>query len=312
VARRGLVHLYAYPPAHRVVPARVAFRLIDAFAALSQRRRTAFYEDCVRYHRELLRYTALAADHEDVARRSVAEVWRNLEIFWRPWLSRRGEIEGMKHYRRARLSGRGIVAAFPHFGMPYAQFPIMRHHSIDAWVIAAPEHYRQDVPGYPGLFKQQGRRYVEELGPRRAVVRQEGAGAEGAFARALRLLREGATVSVAFDSVGTMPTPFLGRSVNLASGASQLAFQAGAVLLPFVHRRRGHRPLLRFSAPIDPRDFGDARAVQAALASVMEGWALELPEAVWPLNDQPGGPPLIHGQPLRSARHAAVAQRGPG
>jgi hypothetical protein len=37
---------------------------------------------------------------------------------------------------------------------------------------------------------------------------------------------------------------------------------------------------------------------QAVVAAVMEAWALERPESVWPLGTQPGGPPLIKGPPL--------------
>jgi hypothetical protein len=69
-------------------------------------------------------------------------------------------------------------------------------------------------------------------------------------------------------------------------------------MLPYVHRMHGHVPAIEFSPALDPRDFADAEALQAAVAAVVERWALERPEAVWPLEDQPGGPPLINGPPL--------------
>ena len=70
------------------------------------------------------------------------------------------------------------------------------------------------------------------------------------------------------------------------------------MVAPFVVRRVGRRPVMMFAPPLDPRDHEDAVALQAAIARVMERWALELPEAVWSLEQQPGGPPLIQGPAL--------------
>jgi hypothetical protein len=43
------------------------------------------------------------------------------------------------------------------------------------------------------------------------------------------------------------------------------------MVVPFVIRRVGRKPVLRFAAPIDPRGFEDPVALQAAIAKVMEG-----------------------------------------
>jgi lauroyl/myristoyl acyltransferase len=122
----------------------------------------------------------------------------------------------------------------------------------------------------------------------------------------LELLRAGCTVSIAFDSVGSFPTPFLGRQLSLASGPARLAKMADALVLPFVTRRRGAIPALRFAPPLEPRDFEDDAALQAAISTQMETWALELPEAVWPLQEQPGGPALTRGPTLDGVGHSPV------
>jgi hypothetical protein len=175
----------------------------------------------------------------------------------------------------------------------------MDRYGLDAWVIASPHHYVEHPEGYPARFTRRGRKYVELLGAGRGIPRAEaGVSAKGSFPRVLELLRTGCTVSIAFDSVGSFPTPFLGRMLSLASGPARLAKMADALVLPFVTRRRGAIPALRFAAPLEPRDFADDAALQAAISAQMETWALELPEAVWPLQEQPGGPALTRGPTL--------------
>jgi hypothetical protein len=60
---------------------------------------------------------------------------------------------------------------------------------------------------------------------------------------------------------------------------------------------------MRFTPPIDSRDYADAISLQAAIARVMERWALEVPEAVWPLEHN--GTPLIKGPALQMERQRA-------
>jgi len=269
--------------------------LIEIYSRIQQRGRRLHWRTSRDFHRELLRFTALAGTEEAVARRSVVEWYSCAELFWRPWLMRRGEIRGMEHLEAARAAGRGIVAVFPHFGIPYAQFPIMQRYGIDAWVIASPRHYEDLGDGYDARMARRGRVYVDMLGPGRAIVRRPG---EAAFDSALRALRDGELVSVAFDLPGSTPTPFLGRTVNLVSGPSQLAHHADAIVLPFIVRVGRDRPVLDFAAAIDSRDHADPAVLQQAIAIVFERWALERPEAVWPSPGPSHGPLLISGPAL--------------
>jgi lauroyl/myristoyl acyltransferase len=297
--RRALVVGHSSTLTRRVLPAGAMFKLTLMYAGVQQRGRRLHWRTSRDFYRDLLRYTPLAGSEDDVARRSVAEWYQCAEVFWRPWLMRQGEIEGLAHFEAARAQGRGIVLVFPHFGLPYAQFPVMRRFGIDAWVIASSRHYEDLGDGYDARMARHGRGYVDMLGLDRAIVRRPGQGRQGStFEQALALLRNGAAVSVAFDLPGRTVTPFLGRAVSLVSGPSQLATQSDALVVPFVVRLRDRRPLLEFASPLDARELGDPAAIQAALAFTMERWVIDRPEAVWPSPDETGVPLLTHGAVL--------------
>ena len=279
---------HSSPRVRRAIPAAAAFRLAEPYARRARRKRAPRWERFRAFHERLLEHTPLAGREEEIAERACAEMFRCLELYWRPWLMERGRIEGIEHLYAARSRGRGVAAVFPHFGLPYAQFPLMSRFGIEAWSVVGVHHFQDLGGGYAGRFARRGRAYIEQLGAGRSIV-----SGGSAFAPALELLRGRATVSIAFDLVGRTPTPFLGRTVNLASGGSRLPFEADAVVAPFVVRRVGRRPVMRFAPPIDSRDYDDAVALQAAIAAVMERWALEMPEEVWPLEHN--GTPLIQG-----------------
>lgn len=276
---------HSSPRTRRVVPVGVPFGLADRYAAWARRTRDTRWERFRAFHERLLAHTPLAGTEEDVAERACAEMIRTAELYWRPWLMARTSAEGVERLRAARAEGRGVAAVFTHFGIPYAQFPLLGRLGVDAYAITGAFHFDDPADTYAGRFARQGRAHIEQLGPGRALV------AGQAFDPALALLRRGATVSIAFDLVGSTPTPFLGRTVQLASGASRLPFAAGAMVVPFVCRRAGHLPVVRFGEPIDAREHADAVSLQASVAAVMERWALERPEAVWPLEFN--GTPLV-------------------
>jgi lauroyl/myristoyl acyltransferase len=296
-ALRLALRAHSSPRTRRLIPVGVAFRLAEPYARWAHRNRAYRWERFRRFHERLLEHTPLAGREDEIAERASAEMFRTLELFWRPWLVERGWIDGIEHLHAARSRGRGVVAVFPHFGLPYAQFPIMPRFGIEAWALVGANHFQDLGAGYAGRFTRQARAYIEQLGAGRAIV------TGGAFERLLELVRDGATVSVAFDLVGSTPTPFLGRTVSLASGASRLPYEGDAVVAPFVVRVVGRRPVMKFAPPIDSRDYDDAVSLQAAIARVMEQWALEVPEAVWPLEHN--GTPLLHERAVEMQPHRA-------
>lgn len=296
-ALRVGLRAHSSPRTRRVIPVAIAFRLAEPYARWARRTRAPRWEKFRRFHEQLLEYTPLAGSEEEVAERQAAEMFRCLELFWRPWLMERGGIKGIEHLHAARSRGRGVMAVFSHFGLPYAQFAIMPRFGLETWTVAGHHHFMDLGDGYIGRFMRQGRAYIDQLGPGRAIV------VGGAFERALERLHDGAIVTVAFDLVGSTPTPFLGRRLSLASGASRLACEADAVVAPFFVPRVGRMPMVTFAPPIDSRDYDDAVSLQAAIARVMERWALEVPEAVWPLEHN--GTPLIQGPALEREPHRA-------
>ena len=281
-------------------PIRLAFPLIDVHAAIAERRGSFHLRENRRYFAELLRYTPLAGTEDDVARRAIVELFRVQEMFWRPWLMRRGEVDGLEHFEAARSEGRGVVAVCNHFGNFAAQVPVMHRYGIDASIIVSAETFENNGTDFQARRFRQTRKYLDLLGEGRVVARASVAtpAREDAFSRALRALEEGETVLVAFDLLGLLPTPFLGRRLMLAAGPVELARASDAMVVPVVNRLRGYVPVIEFAPPLDPRDFDGPESLQAAIAAVTERWALERPEAVWPMEEFPGGPPLIQGPPL--------------
>ncbi len=284
------------------MPAQVAFGVADAAAALARRKQAAVWQDNVRFFSELLLHTPLRGTEKDVATAAVAEYFRIMEIFWRPWLMERGEIAEAENYHSVHGQGRRVLFVFPHFGLTIAAAPTLHRAGIDTYTVLADLYYDSAGDSYAARVARRGREYIDELGVNhhdRVTHRSEDK-PKGTFARLQELLETGQTVAIAWSMPGSMPTPFLGRRLNLASGPAKLAVATDAVVVPMVNERRGSIPILRFGAPIDPREFDDAVAVQAAIARQMEAWALEHPEAVWPLSDQKGGPPLISGPAIAS------------
>jgi lauroyl/myristoyl acyltransferase len=280
----------------RLAPAAATFRLIDAYASWAHRTETWPWPENLRFHEQLWAHTPLAGEEGEIARRAISEFFKCVEIFWRPWLVDRGEVEGLHSYYRARAEGRGVIVVFPHFGIANAMPAVMATLGSDIWLVLSPHHYEDLGDGYAGRFARQTRAYVDRLGPGHGIARTGGKiKAAPVIWQLLDLLADGATVLIAFDVVGKLETPFLGRTVRLASGPAKAAIKSGSLVVPMVTRRRGAIPVLRFGDGIDPLEFDGADALQAQIARVMEEWALELPEAVWPLHTQPGGPPLING-----------------
>lgn len=280
--------LYASTLPRRFVPMSVVRAMAERFASRSQRTGHPHFERLEEFFSQLLMHTPLSGSEHEVARRAIVEQVLGMELVWRPWLMEAGSAAGVEYLRAAQDERRPLVLTFPHFGNLYGQFAVLRELGLDAWFIPSPHHYDESPGGFRGRSVVQTRRYIELLGPGHVVV------PPGAFDRSMHVLNNGGAISIAFDIAGSLPTPFLGRIVGLASGPPRLALASDAIVVPMVVRRRRERPVLTFAPGLDSRDYSDEADLQAAIASVMEKWAVEEPASVLPLADQPGGPPLIH------------------
>jgi len=217
-------------------------------------------------------------------------------VFWRPSVMHRGEIVNIESYRSVEAEGRRILLVYPHFGQMYASAPTLARFGINVYLVLASHHYDDTGESYEVRFARRARQYVDELGEGHHLARgDQHVKAEGTFARMHEHLLAGRPGALAWDLPGSMPTPFFGRMLSLASGPAKLAHLTEAVVVPFVMGRRETIPVLRFGPPIDSRDFDSPEELQAAIARHLETRALEHPEVVWSVSTQPGGPALIRG-----------------
>ena len=285
--------LYASPALHALVPARLALALSRLGARRLARGDHPLHARALAFTTELLAHTARAGEAEALAGAWLEEAAQNLELHWRPWLMRRGRVAGRELHDAALATGRGIVLTFIHTGPIYAVWPSLRRAGVDQWLIVGPHHLDNRERGLSWRYFDRGRSYLLEAGQGHMVA------PPGVHEAAAAALRRGELVVVAFDIPGTTPTPFLGREVGLAGGAARLAAETGALVLPVVSRRRGARPHVEFTKPLDPRDHGDAASLQAAIARRLEAVALERPEDLYFL-EEPA--PLV--TPVRAADQA--------
>jgi lauroyl/myristoyl acyltransferase len=222
----------------------------------------------------LLQHTPRAGEAAAVARLWMAEKSRISEIFWRPWLMRRGSLEGAEHWHSARQDERGFVLVFGHLSPMFAVPAVLAHQGLPFHIVVGAHYFEPKPPGYAGLEILRWRAYGEAVGRERMVV------ASASFQSLKDLIERGEVVGLAFDAPGRTPTPFLGRTVQLGGGAARLAFETGTKVLPVVSRRHGASTTLHLDPPLDASEFPDVSSLQAALARRFEHFVLEKPEAI--------------------------------
>jgi lauroyl/myristoyl acyltransferase len=163
-----------------------------------------------------------------------------------------------------------------HLGGSWAVPPILGRHGFDVHMVAS-AHYWRELP--PGLTGRMHRYRREEYGER-ALGADRLIPNDAPPERLVKLVEEGATVGIAFDVPGSAATPFLGRSVALASGPASLAFRTKAKVLPVITERHGTRIDLRMLEPLDAADHRDLRSLRATIAKTYEPLIVAKPEMV--------------------------------
>ena len=199
------------------------------------------------------------AELDALARRHVLETEARHEFLWRARAFDRLRIEGSEHLEAALAQGRGVLLSFCHYGPYYGVSHTASRFGKAAHVVGAESHF---VPGSEATLtmrQRQTKLHVERGGGRFVP-------AEGSFERLTALLRAGEVVAVAFDFKGRTPTPFLGRTVPMASGTARMAVATGALVVPVLHRREGGRPISMVGAELDPLEHDGLQGLQDALA----------------------------------------------
>ncbi|HWH93641.1 MAG TPA: lysophospholipid acyltransferase family protein [Baekduia sp.] len=272
-----LIGVYASPSTHRLAPARLALPVLATLEpALRQRRNPVEGIDAERLMSDLLQYTPRRDEARAVARRHLRERSRVRELFWRPWLIKHSRVIGREHWDAAHSGGRGCVLVLGHLGGSWAIPAILGRHSFDVHMVSSAHFWRELPPGLLGRSHRHLREAYGErwLGADRLIPN------DAPPERLVELVEQGATVGIAFDVPGSAATPFLGRSVALASGPASLAFRTKAKVLPVITERHGTRMDLRMLEPLDAADHRDLRSLRAAIARTYEPLIVERPEMV--------------------------------
>lgn len=221
----------------------------------------------------ILAGTPRAGEAVELARRRLIEEEALAAIFWAPWRLSRVTEETERIVGTARASGRPLLISACHLGPYFQQFAGLTRLGISAIVVSGAWFF-DDPP--PDLW---GRRLAHwSQGSAGAGVRL--IPAPGSFETLRALLEMGEPVGCLFDMPGSISTRFLGKTVELASGTSQLAHQTGAMVLPLRARREGAQAWSDVMEPLDARDFATPGELHAALAAVHERSILEFPEAL--------------------------------
>lgn len=181
--------------------------------------------------------------------------------------------DGAAHLRAAHARGRGVIASFCHHGpFPGVGITVAEqtgapvHPVAGTWLAGPPS---PDMP-------ERARRW-------RAAYEDAGitlVDAAGSFERLEAFLKDGDSVTLAFDWPGSTRTEFLGRPVMLATGTARLAHRTGALIVPTRRFVRRARTRTRFAPAIDPAAHGGWESLHRALADVHEAWILDDPAAL--------------------------------
>lgn len=276
--RQRLLALYATPRNHRILPAFLAVWLAGYLEPVARRLRNP--QEAVEAQRlmsDLLQFTPRAHETRQATRRHLRERSMMRELMWRPWLLRWARIDGAHALDEARDGGLGCVVVIAHIGASWAVSGIFGRYGYDDVHVVASAHYFDDLPDdlVGRTHRHLHQTYaMDALGPDR--VHSNTAPPE----RLTELIRAGDTVAIAFDVPGSTATPFLGRSVALASGPASLAFQTGAKVVPVIARRSGVRLRLQILTPIEPTDYRDLPSLRAAIARAYEPILLKNPEII--------------------------------
>lgn len=221
----------------------------------------------------MLTGTPREGEIEAVARLRMIETEVLHSLMWHPWEPVSVTDESLARLRGAVARGRGVILSGCHLGAYYQTSSVGSRlgqpvfSTVGGWMLEPRE------PGYWG-------RYVAW---RLDALRCNGARAvpaAGSFALLSALLVQGEVVLLQWDVPGRQETRFLGKPVMTRTGTAKLAVHAGALIVPVLTRREGHRTWLDAAEPLDPSTLGDALEVHAALAGIHERWVLEYPEAL--------------------------------
>jgi lauroyl/myristoyl acyltransferase len=263
---------YATPAMHRALPWPLALATVRVRAARLWKA-PKVRAHAVRSMDWVLGCTGASSEAiEAAARRWVFETIKRDELTWRPWQTTRFPVEGAEVLAELRGQGRGAIVNFLHHGQYGGTFGSLARAGFPSHVAVLPSLIGPQRRSY------EGRRRFQHI--RTASTGCTIFPAKGGLDQMRELLDAGLLVSLATDVPGNTPMDVLGRRVSCGSGAARLAIETGAPIVPVTAWRRGSLQSLRLEQPIDPRDHGDFRSLQQAIADAHAPALLAWPEGL--------------------------------
>ena len=271
------------------LPRRAAYAIADFVAALGYLARGRERANVKANLRRVMDPEAPERDVSRAARQVFRNVMRyyadlvllprlNVQRFWDQELV----MHGVENLLEAVNSGRGVIIASAHYGAPELVAQALLAVNIDVLTITEP----LEPPARSKLVHRLRSSHGQDYRPVSFSTMKE----------ALRRLRQGGAVAVAFDRdiQGTgRPLPFFGCETRLPVGAAELALRTGAQIIPaFAVRRDTHHfegwiePPLALSVTGD--DERDLRENTLRLIARLEEYLRRDPgqwavtERVWP------------------------------
>jgi hypothetical protein len=210
---------------------------------------------------------------EELSRRRLVETEASNVLFWGPWRISEVEEGSRECIEDALSSGRRVILSTCHLGPFFLTLSPITTAGTSTIAVSGRWLFAEPTPDYWGRRQARWLQGVADRGGRLVA-------SGGSFEVLRGLVERGEVVALYFDLPGSIRTDFLGKTVMLASGTSQLAHQTDALVLPLRARRDGVRVWTDAWKALDPRAFPGPEELHRALATVHERSILEMPEAL--------------------------------
>jgi lauroyl/myristoyl acyltransferase len=215
-------------------------------------------------------------DIRAVAKRYLFEWHRSVEMDYHTRLATRLPIDRFGVLRDAHTAGKGVILNNMHHGYTGGIAPAIARRGLPIKVGGAAWFYTEHFRQSQGPQAMRGKR-------RAAIILQPGVkpfNIQGSFNQMCEWLRQGYIIMIASDMPGHTTVTWLGRQVNVGSGAARLAVATGAPIVPITCHRNGLGYRYRVEDPFSASPDDDFRGVLAQIYAAHEPAVRAWPEAV--------------------------------
>ncbi len=183
-------------------------------------------------------------------------------------------LEGIHHLEQALRQGRGILMIAGHIGNPHIGLNLVRVLGYDLTIIKGG---KTKIPRFPKF------RYSDPL--EFTIFTEDTSLSKTARQRAFEILQSPGRILYysgdAIEGKRKVEVPFLGHTMQFATGTLHLAAQANAIVLPIIHLYRHGKISVILKEPLDgqwkdgPEDY---KRILGAFAKLLETYIIPHPE----------------------------------